>query len=193
MKMDIRNRGALGFREAARFTVALLLLAACFQPSEERRVKNAAAAFYDVYVKLHPSGVPLKEQQLEFKKVTSSGLANLLDEASMVEESSRAPKSAAPPKLEGDLFSSVDEGAVSYKILQCENQKESATCVAELTNVDDRNGSKLAWKDRLYLIKEGNRWAVDDIEYLGDRPFMHKGHLKNILRQIIEEGKNPED
>ncbi|HEY2986518.1 MAG TPA: hypothetical protein VGL11_02260 [Candidatus Binatia bacterium] len=194
MKRSIKKRRAVGFRETARFAGAvLLLLTACFQPSEEQRAKNAVAVFYDVYLKLHPSGVPPKEQQLEFKKVTSSGLASLLDDAFMIEDSSREPKSGSQPKIEGDLFTSVDEGAVSYKTLQCEIQKESAACVAELTNVDDRNGSKLAWKDRLFLIKEGNRWVVDDIEYLGDRPFMHKGHLRDVLRQVIEEGKNPDD
>src|SRR5712691_12083677 len=110
----------VSFGRALRFAALLLfLLTACFQPSEERQVKNTASAFYDLYMKLRPSGVPPKEQQLEFKKLMSSGLANLLDEAFMVEESSREPKSGAQPKIEGDLFTSVDEGAVSYKTLQC--------------------------------------------------------------------------
>ena len=193
MKAHRRSRlSAISFGDAARLgALFLVFLTGCSQPSDERQIKNAVSAFYDVYMKLRPSGVPLKEQQLEFKKVTSSGLAALLDAAGTVEETSREPKSDAPPKLEGDLFTSLDEGALSYKTVECENRKESATCVVELTNLDDRNRSKIAWKDRIYVIKEGNRWVVDDIEFLGDRQFMHKGHLKDVLKQIIEEGKTP--
>jgi hypothetical protein len=33
---------------------------------------------------------------------------------------------------------------------------------------------------------------VDDIEFLGDRPFMHKGRLKDILKAIIEDAKSPD-
>jgi hypothetical protein len=93
--------------------------------------------------------------------------------------------------IEGDLFSSLDQGARSYKTLQCEVQAATAACLVELTSVDDRNNAKFAWKDRVFLMREGSRWIVDDIEFLGDRPYMHKGRLKDILKQIIDEAKSP--
>jgi hypothetical protein len=165
----------------------LLACAACWQPSDERQIKNAVSAFYDVYMKVRPSGVPTKEQQPEFTKVLSKGLASLVDEASASEEKN----SFRETKIEGDLFSSLDKGALSYKTLQCEAQGAAASCQVELTGVDDRNNAKFAWKDRVLLVREGNRWVVDDIEFLGDRPYMHQGRLKDILKQIIEEAKQP--
>ncbi|MGH7768585.1 MAG: DUF3828 domain-containing protein [Candidatus Binatia bacterium] len=165
----------------------LLACAACWQPSEERQIKNAVSAFYDVYMKVRPSGVPTKEEQPEFKKVISTGLAGLLDEAFTSEEKNTFRET----KIEGDLFSSLDQGALSYKTLECETTKVPATCIVELTNVDDRNKANFTWQDRVFLVREGNRWVVDDIEFLGDRPYMHKGRLKGVLKQIIEEAKNP--
>jgi hypothetical protein len=168
-------------------TALLLACAACWQPTEERQIKNAVSAFYDVYMKVRPSGVPTKEEQPEFKKVISTGLAGLLDEAFTSEEKNTFRET----KIEGDLFSSLDQGALSYKTLECETEKVPATCMVELTNVDDRNKANFTWKDRVFLVREGDRWVVDDIEFLGDRPYMHKGRLKDVLRQIIEEAKKP--
>jgi hypothetical protein len=188
------RRSAVGFGRARRFTAAAFLFSfvACGPPSDERQVKNAVGAYYDVYMKVRPSGVPTKEQQVDFKNVLSTGLAALLNVAAGVEENaSRETGGEAPPRLEGDLFTSADEGAGSYKIVECEIQKPAATCVVELTNVDDRKRSKLAWKDRVFVAREGDHWVVDDIEFLGDGPFMHKGRLKDVLKQIIEEGKSP--
>ncbi|HEY3303239.1 MAG TPA: DUF3828 domain-containing protein [Candidatus Binatia bacterium] len=189
MKIAICNqRSGVGFGWVAGCAVALLLAcAACWQPGDERQIKNAVSAFYDVYMKVRPSGVPTKEEQPEFKKVISTGLAGLLDEAFTSEEKNTFRET----KIEGDLFSSLDQGALSYKILQCETQTAPAACLVELTSVDDRNNAKFAWKDRVFLVREGDRWVVDDIEFLGDRPYMHKGRLKDVLRQIIEEAKKP--
>ena len=169
---------------------ALLLAAACWQPGDESQVKNAVSSFYDVYMRVRPSGVPPRDQQGEFRKFISVGLAGLLDAAaSMEENSSREAQGAPPPRLEGDVFTSSDEGAASYKIVQCEIQKPAATCVVELANADDRDRSKVAWKDRVFLVQDGGRWVVDDIEFLGDKQFMHRGRLKDVLKQLIEEGK----
>lgn len=179
------QRSAISFGWAIGCAAALLL-AGCGRPSDERQAKDAVSSFYDVYMKIRPSGVPSKEQQPELKKVISTRLAALLDEASALEEGS-----FREARIEGDLFSSLDQGALSYKIIQCEAQKVPAACVVELTNVDDRNNSKFAWKDRVLVIREGDRWVVDDIEFLGDRQFMHKGHLQDVLKAIIEDAKSP--
>ena len=189
MKTTISNRrSVVSFGWTAGCAAVLLLVCAgCFTPSDERQAKKAVGAFYDVYLKVRPSGVPTKEQQTEFKKVLSTKLAALLDEAPTLEEDS-----SLETRIEGDLFSSLDQGALSYKTLQCEIQNTTATCEVELTSVDNRNNSKLAWKDRVYAVREGNRWLVDDIEFLGDRPFMHKGRLKDVLKAIIEDAKSPD-
>jgi hypothetical protein len=170
--------------------VLLLALVACSR-GDERKVKSAVRGFYDTYLKIRPSGVPTKAQQSDFKKLISSGLSNLLDEAATLEDTSRAPESAAPPRLEGDVFTSLDEGAISYQISRCDLDSSTAMCVIELTNIEDRNRAKLSWKDRVFLVREKDRWVVDDIEYFGDKQFMHKGRLKDVLKQVIKDGSEP--
>jgi hypothetical protein len=186
------QRFAVGFGWRIGCAAALLFAAvACGPPSDERQVKNAVGAFYDLYMKVRPSGVPTKEQQVDFKKVLSTGLAALLEVAAGVEENaSRETGGEAAPRLEGDLFTSADEGAGSYKIVECEIQKPNATCIVELSNVDAQNRPKLAWKDRVFLVRQGDRWFVDDVEYFGEEEYMHKGRLKDVLKQIIAEGKS---
>jgi hypothetical protein len=185
----MRNkRSALGLVWIA--CTAALLLGACSR-GDERKVKSAVRGFYDTYLKVRPSGVPTKAQQADFKKVVSSGLWSLLDEAAGLEDTSRDANSSAPPRLEGDVFTSVDEGALSYQIDRCDVEASSAMCVISLTNIDDRNRGKLSWKDRVFLVRENDRWVVDDIEYFGDKQFMHKGHLKDVLKQVIQDGKEP--
>jgi hypothetical protein len=170
----------------------LLALAACScGHREEQASRGAASAFYNLYLKLHPSGVPTKGQQTEFEPLVSADLAGLLVEAALAEARyAEATKGEAPPLLEGDLFTSLFEGAESYKIGQCEMQKESGACVVELAHTDSRDNSKVEWKDRVYVVRHQDRWAVDDIEFLGDWQFMHKGRLKELLKAVIEEGKN---
>jgi hypothetical protein len=192
MRATISNQSAMGFRRKMRFAAALLFVfVSCSRASnEEPETRNAASAFYDIYMEIRPSGVPTQEQQAQLKPVISTRLAGLLHEAAAAEEnSSKGTRSEASPTIEGDLFTSLDRGAVSYKILQCEGRKTPAACIVELENIDDRDNSKLIWKDRVLIVREGNRWVVDDVEFLGDRQFMHKGHLKGILSKVIEAAK----
>jgi hypothetical protein len=193
MKVAVsHNVSAIRIGWEMRFVAAFLFtFAGCsVSTNDEREAKSTAGDFYDVYIKLRPSGVPSKEQQLQFKKVISTGLAGLLYEASVAEEGySKQTESEARPRIEGDLFTSLDQGAVSYKVLQCKSQRTSVTCDVELTSIDERDHSKLTWKDRMFFVREENRWVVDDIEYLGERQFMHKGRLKDILSKVIQEAQ----
>lgn len=181
---------SLGARLALLPALLVFVMTGCSR-DDEAKVKSVVREFYTVYLKVRPSGVPTKAQQADFKKVMSSGLSNLMDEAAQSEDTSRDPNSPAPPRLEGDVFTSLDEGALSYKIVRCDMQAASAMCVVELTNAAAGSGAKLSWRDRVFLVREADRWVVDDIEYFGDKQFMHKGHLKDVLKQVIQEGKQP--
>src|ERR1043166_1044463 len=191
MESDPRQRSAFNLAYKIACAGVLLLAVVACSRGDERKVKSAVRGFYDTYLKVRPSGVPTKAQQNDFKKLVSSGLSSLLDEAATLEDTSRAPESAAPPRLEGDVFTSLDEGAISYQISRCDLESATAMCVVELTHIEDSNRSKLSWKDRVFLVRENDRWVVDDIEYFGDKQFMHKGRLKDVLKQVIKDGKEP--
>ena len=89
--------------------------------------------------------------------------------------------------VEGDLFTSSFEGATSYKVLSCD--AKTSSCMVELNYVEA--GSKpFTWKDRIYLVKDSQGWLVDDLEFLGDWQFMHKGKLQDLLKDVVKEGSS---
>jgi hypothetical protein len=59
----------------------------------------------------------------------------------------------------------------------------------EFTLIDPRVKSSFRWQDKVYLVKGPHGWVVDDIEFLGDWAFMHKGRLQARLKGVIERGK----
>lgn len=179
--------------EVRLLSVCLLFFAACAGGAgDEKQARAAAAAFYDAYLKMRPSGVPAKDQQAELQPLLSDQLNGLLADAASAEANyAEATKGESPPLVEGDLFTSLFEGAEAYRIGPCEMQRKSAACVVDFTYTDSRDKSKLTWKDRVSLILNKQKWVVDDIEFLGSWEFMHKGRLKDLLKQVIEEGKSP--
>ena len=61
--------------------------------------------------------------------------------------------------------------------------------MVELISIDPTDKSFFRWQDKVYLVKSPQGWVVDDIEFLGDWPFMHKGRLQALLKKVIERGK----
>ena len=90
-----------------------------------------------------------------------------------------------PSLVQGDLFTSLFEGANEFTVLPCHVEDLVANCLVELTNTDAGEAS-FSWQDRIYLIQDENTWVVDDVEFLGDWDFMRKGFLKTIITSILE-------
>ena len=154
----------------------------------DREMKEAVGSFYNVYLKVRPSGVPSGKEQRMFAPHLSASLKKLLSDASGTEQKyKRTTKGEAPPLVEGDLFTSLFEGASAFTVLTCDGKDGS--CLVEFSYVDPGSKSPTVWKDNVYLVKGSRGWLVDDIEFLGAWEFMHKGRLKELLRQVIEEGK----
>ncbi len=171
--------------------LSLLLIADPLAADDNRDIEKAVSAFYKIYLKVQPSGVPHEKEQKKFRPHISASLGKLLEEAGEVEQKYyRATKGEVPPLVEGDLFTSLFEGAAAFKVLSCAGKTAAGSCLVQFIYVDPGDKSSFKWKDRVFLIKESRGWLVDDIEFLGDWQFMHKGRLKNILRKVIDEGKN---
>jgi hypothetical protein len=167
----------------------LLLASTAFGADDNLPVRKAVQDFYAVYLRVHPSGVPAKAERTAFRAVVSPGLFDLLEKAAAAEGNySRETKGEVPPLVEGDLFTSLFEGATSFSVLSCSTRQKGAACLVELTYADSAAEKPFAWKDRIMLVKGRQRWAVDDIEYMGDWQFMLKGRLREVLEQVIAEG-----
>ncbi len=162
-------------------------LYACHEGGPDQTVNK----LYSIYLKLHSFGIPNEQEQAQYSPYLSPELAELLKRADESERKHQiATKGEEPPMVEGDLFTSLFEGASSYTIASCESSDEHGFCIVEFKYLNPGDKSEVKWKDKVYLVKSNRGWAVDDIEYLGEWQFMHKGRLKNLLKEVIEEGNS---
>ncbi len=179
---------------ALALVVAFLILAsgreACGKDRDVAGEERAAAAFYDIYLKVKSSGVPETKELSLFKPVLSEGLYEWIAAARRAEDTYRKEtRGESPPLIEGDLFTSLFEGAEGYELQKCRRKPGSAECIVKLRHTDPADGSAIVWKDKVRLVKTKQGWRVDDIEYLGTWEFMHRGTLKKVLSNAIEDSR----
>jgi hypothetical protein len=179
-------------------TILYLVFAAAFSfagnacADTDTDIQRATTAFYRVYLDTRPSGVPHSKARAKFTAVISHTLAQLLERADTAERHyATVTKRKVPPLLEGDLFTSLFEGAQSFTVKECHRSADGvAACSVELRHGDAAGNAATRWNDKVYLVRNGRHWVVDDIEFGGDWQFMHKGRLREILRRVIRDGNN---
>jgi hypothetical protein len=152
-------------------------------------MKETVTSFYTVYLAVHPSGVPTENDLQQFQPHLSASLSKLLQDADKAEQKyKKKTKGQVPPLVEGDLFTSLFEGATAFKTLSCD--VTTSSCLVELTYREPTPGaSPVIWQDKVYLAKETRGWLVDDIEFLGSWEFMHKGLLQSMLQDVIKDSE----
>jgi len=84
-----------------------------------------------------------------------------------------------PPWADGDLFSSLFEGAQSFRIGRASHRGETAEVPVQLAYRE--GGSTTRWSDVLVLVRNGNRWLVSDILLKGEWAFKSGDSLRSIL------------
>lgn len=185
---DVTNRRRLLVTVAC---CALLFTACTFSSGKNPQVQETVTGFYQTYLGLRPSGVPSIEEQQKFQPYLSATLNRLLIQANQAEQVYyKATKGEVPPLVEGDLFTSLFEGASNFDVVSCESRDDAGSCMVQFTYVDPGDKSSHQWKDRALVVKEAAGWRVDDIEYGGTWEFMHKGRMQDVLRQVIKDGNN---
>lgn len=175
----------------ARILLALLCALTAFaQEGRDAAQRTAIRSFYTTVLAFQESGIPSKRDTRRLKHLASRDLLQLLEEARKVEDLyAWKTRDAAPPLVESRLFFSLFEGATS---LLGTTAEADGTHLAEL--VYDDGKTPVRWKDRVHLIREGRRWVIDDIEFLGEWAFGDKGRLRDNLRAVIETAEEtPQD
>jgi hypothetical protein len=184
--------GDVGFVRSAFVTLLAAILAGLACAADASGVKRSAEEFYEAYRKVEPSGVPTGKDLARYRPVVSRDLFALLERAGAAEEAyAKKTKNESPPLVEGDLFTSLFEGASRYHVEDCQAGTKAGTCHAALTYVDPSGGKSQEWRDTLYLVREDGGWRVNDIEYGGTWEFMHKGRLVDVLESVIKDSKRP--
>ena len=85
-----------------------------------------------------------------------------------------------PPYGDGDLFTSLFEGAQSFQVGRPSPRRGRAEVPVKLRYT--QGGSTTRWSDVLILVRKGNRWLVSDILLKGDWAFKSGASLRANLK-----------
>lgn len=167
-------------------SVLALVLAIASVSSAADTPKAAVTGLYNTYIKLKTRGIPSAKDLAQYKPYITPELAGLLKSAEDAEiKYNWDTKGEVPPLVEGDIFTSLFEGADSFKVLSCDEKGESASCLLEFKNTNPGDGKTFTWKDGVMLVKGKSGWLVSDVEYKGDWDFAVKGTLTGMLKGVI--------
>ena len=140
-----------------------------------------AADFHQMHARFAGRGLPDPAAMNAYNAFLCPGLSASLAEA-------RAKQAAfivahpgdKPPLAEGDLFTSLFEGADSAKALDVVADGEGARVTVALARGVGPGATR--WRDELVLQRDGGIWCVADVAYGGSWPFANKGRLGDMLR-----------
>jgi hypothetical protein len=139
-----------------------------------------AARFYRTYLKLKVRGLPDAEQYKALSPLLSSDLQRLF-EAARIEQAKAIAEhpDEKPPWADGDLFTSLFEGATSFRLGRPKRRGEYTDVPVRLAY---RGGGAVSrWEDTLVLIRTGDGWRVWDIKLNGDWQFKNGASLRGVL------------
>ena len=152
----------------------------------------AANAFYAVYGAQHvQGGIPDATGRLRYSAVLSPRLNKQLTSAASAQARLSAKvKGAVPPMLEGDIFSSLFEGASAWKVGACQGDAKTARCPVALSYVaapvSGKKPEKPAnWNDTLLLVNTPQGWKGDDVIYDAGFAFGNTGRLSGMLAMVM--------
>jgi hypothetical protein len=154
---------------------------------------SAVNAFYAVYdgQRAQGGGIPDATGRLRYAPVLSPRLnKQLMDAAAAQARLTAKVKNAVPPMLEGDIFSSLFEGASAWKVGTCQGDAKTARCPVALSYVvaptPGKKPEKPAnWNDTVLLVNTIQGWKVDDVIYDAGFAFGNTGRLSGMLAMVM--------
>ena len=152
---------------------------------DEPGLAETANGFYGVYRTFHPSdGVPFDSDRAKYAPFLSPALEKLLRDAQAAETRFATTNKGAPPLIEGDLFTSMFEGASTVEVGACSADGAAGQCAVKLEYSEPKN-KPIEWTDTVYLVNTTSGWRVDDIGYGASWAFANKGRLSETLKQVL--------
>jgi hypothetical protein len=152
----------------------------------------AVTEFYAVYKDQHAQGgIPDATGRLRYTPVLSPRLNKQLADAAAAQARLTAKvRNAVPPMLEGDIFSSLFEGATTWKVGACQGDAKTARCPVALTYAPPPAPNAKApkpanWNDTLLLANTPQGWKVDDVIYDAGFAFGNTGRLSGMLQMVV--------
>ncbi len=163
-------------------------------PGDSVAAVNAFYAVYAVYApqRAQGGGIPDATERVRLQPVLSPRLNKQLVEAARAQARLTAKvRNAVPPMLEGDIFSSLFEGATGWKVGTCQQSGKTARCSVALSYTPPppppgvRPEKPANWNDTVLLAMTPQGWKVDDIVYDAHFAFGNTGRLSGMLDMVI--------
>ena len=173
--------------KAAIGVVGALILLVQAPRAAETGPAVTATGFLAVYGGFHPSdGIPDRDGRDKLVPYLSADLNKMLAEGAAAEARFAAKIKDAPPMIEGDLFTSMFEGATSWKLGTCSVQGSAARCPVAFTHAE-AGAQPVTWTDTLILTNTPQGWRVSDIAYGGGFRFGNTGRLTDTLKLVLSQ------
>jgi len=170
----------------AALTISVVMGSAFAAGGETDRMAAAAIGFYGVYQTFHPSdGIPSAADRSRYAPFLSPSLESLLSAAEAAQARFSKVNKDSPPLVEGDLFTSMFEGATLVEVGTCTGDSTKGRCSVRLEH-DDKSTKATTWNDTIFLVNTPAGWRVDDIAYGGSWVFGNKGRLTELLKQTAD-------
>ncbi len=157
-------------------------------PPAEEGVARSVTAFYETCVRLQLAGVPDAGQRAQLRPLVSPALDAALAAADEAETRyAKKTNRQVPPLVQGDLFTSLFEGASRVTVASCSGDAGRASCPVDFVYQDSKSGPETRWQDRVHVVKAATGWVVDDVEYAGSWSFARRGRLTDTLKAVVRE------
>ena len=149
------------------------------------------AAFLQAYQAQHFRGLPDTNQARALAPHLSLRLNGLLEDALHGQQKYKVRfPSDKPPMVDGDIFSSLFEGATRGEVEAVTESADTATVRIKYIYADPATGKTIqSWNDRFLLIRSGKNWLIDDLEYQGSWDFAVRGRLSAALIETASMGQ----
>ena len=166
--------------------MALMLAAASTPARADNAMQAAATAFYGIYgAQARQGGLPNATGRMHYAAVLSPRLNRLLNDAEAAQVRFDAKvKGAAPSLIEGDIFTSMFEGATSWVVGDCTGDAGTARCPVTLTHAA-ANQKPVQWDDILVRSYGNAGWKVDDVSYDTGCAFGNTGRRSDMRKMVV--------
>jgi len=172
-----------------KLVLAILTLFYALNSQAVTRPESLVRQFYDWRFKSQFTGVPEMATLKVAELFLSSELICLLDRAR--DYRSRFVKNYPtdkPPFIEGDMFTSLFEGANRYKLESVKVNGENAIVQLHFYHDQGAQKDKAGWRDTVLLRQKNHQWRITDIQYGGQFDFGNSGSLRlNLYDELSKE------
>ena len=162
-------------------TVTVVFAASSFIQAQTAASPSAVTdSFYKKYIVYQMRGLPTEKQVKSLTPLFSNEILKMIAaDRTQQKKFAKEHPDEKPPWVEGDLFSSLFEGATSYTLGKSRVQKTKAEVDVHL--VYKYKSDATEWVDTVVLTKANGKWVISDILFKGNWAFMNGASLRASL------------